>query len=202
MRAMNFEAFADGRHGSRRLAAGNPGSVKPVAGFTLIELLVTLTVGGILAAMAVPAFSNFVQNDRQVGQANSLVMSFNYARAEAIKQNLAAGVSVCPSANGSSCSGTNDWQGGWIVTTDPTGATAPLQAVPALSPSTTLYEVGNGATGVVFQSTGLVSAPVTLKICDSRGATSARDVELNATGRAATSQTPGQTVSGAPMSCP
>jgi prepilin-type N-terminal cleavage/methylation domain-containing protein len=73
MRAMNFEAFADGRHGSRRLAAGNPGSVKPVAGFTLIELLVTLTVGGILAAMAVPAFSNFVQNDRQVGQANSLV---------------------------------------------------------------------------------------------------------------------------------
>ena len=165
---MNFEAFADGRHGSRRLAAGNPGSVKPVAGFTLIELLVTLTVGGILAAMAVPAFSNFVQNDRQVGQANSLVMSFNYARAEAIKQNLAA----------------------------------PLQAVPALSPSTTLYEVGNGATGVVFQSTGLVSAPVTIKICDSRGATSARDVELNATGRAATSQTPGQTVSGAPMSCP
>ncbi|MGD0501953.1 MAG: GspH/FimT family pseudopilin [Steroidobacteraceae bacterium] len=200
---MNFEAFADGRDGSRRQAAGYPRSVQPDAGFTLIELLVTLTVGGILAAMAVPAFNSFVQNDRQVGQANSLVISFNYARAEAIKQNLAVGISVCPSANGTSCSGSNDWQGGWIVTTDPTGATpdATLQAVPALSPSTTLYPHGTGQTGVVFHSTGLVSAPVTINICDSRGAAYARDVELNATGRAATSQTPGQTVSGIPMSC-
>jgi type IV fimbrial biogenesis protein FimT len=173
-----------------------------LSGFTLIELLITMTVAGILAAIAVPAFNNFVQNDRQVGQANSLVMSFNYGRAEAIKQNVAAGISVCPSANGLSCSGTNDWQGGWIVTTDPTGGTAPLQAVPALMNSTTLNAQLTGATGVVFHSTGLVSAPVTIKICDTRGAAFARDVELNATGRAATSQTPGLTVGGVAMTCP
>jgi type IV fimbrial biogenesis protein FimT len=198
---MNLNSPRDARESCRSGAAAAR-SVKAAGGFTLIELLVTMTVGGILAAIAVPAFSNFVQNDRQVGQANSLVTSFNYARAEAIKQNIATGINVCPSANGTSCSGTNDWQGGWIVTTDPTGAVLPLQAVPALSTSTTLYPGGNGQTGVVFRSTGLVSAPVTIKICDSRGAAFARDVELNATGRAATSQTPGETVSGVPMSCP
>jgi type IV fimbrial biogenesis protein FimT len=179
-----------------------PAMDKCVSGFTLMELLITITVAGILAAIAVPAFNNFVQNDRQVGQANSLVISFNYARSEAIKQNLAAGISVCPSANGASCSGTTDWRDGWIVTTDPTGGVAPLQAVPALAGSTTLNALGTGATGVVFHSTGLVSAPVTIRICDTRGAAYARDVELNVTGRAATSQTPGETVSGTPMTCP
>lgn len=176
---------------------------RPGSGFTLIELLITMTVAGILAAIAVPAFNNFVQNDRQVGQANSLVGSFNYARAEAIKQNIAGGITVCPSADGNSCANTTNWAGGWIVTTDPTGVNAaPLQAIPALAGSTTLTPVGTTPAAVVFRSTGLVNAPLTIRICDARGASAARDVEINATGRPATSQVPGQTVGGLAMTCP
>lgn len=205
---MNPESFADVRKASRPAAdqsrsvkADQSGSVKPAAGFTLIELLVAMTVAGILAAMAVPAFSTFVLNDRQVTQLNSLASSLNYARSEAIKRNLATGIKVCPSVNGSTCSGTN-WHGGWIVT-DSNPADAPLQTVPALGGSGTLNVTG-ATTGITFQSSGMVtpSATTTVTVCDQRGATFARELEVNSTGRVASSSTQGLSVSGAPLVCP
>ncbi len=166
------------------------------AGFTLIELMVTVLVGGLLLAIGVPAFHNFVLNDRDIGQANSLVASFNYARDEAVKRNIAGGVTVCPSLNGTSCSG-NAWAGGWIVT-DAAGDV--LSAVPAQGGTNALTPTSPG--GVTFLSNGLVNSPVTITICDTRGAAYARDVEVNAAGRVAASATPGASVAGAALVCP
>jgi type IV fimbrial biogenesis protein FimT len=169
------------------------------SGFTLIELIITMLVASILMAIAIPAFNNFVLNDRDIGQANSLVSSLNYARAEAIKRNVPGGITVCPSVDGQTCSGAN-WAGGWVVT-DQVPGDAPLQSIPALAGSNTLTPVG-ATTGVTFTSTGLVNGALTIRICDTRGAASARDVEVNATGRIAGSQIPGQSVSGVALTCP
>jgi type IV fimbrial biogenesis protein FimT len=182
-------------------------------GFTMIELLMTITVAGILLGIAMPAFRSFVLNDRDIGQINSLVSSLNYARSEAIKLASPTGITVCPSALGLACDpGSTAWSLGWIVIDTnaadcaPAAACTPLQTVPALAGSNTVTPVGGAATGITFSSSGLVAGPpgttLTIRVCDTRGAAYARDVEVNATGRVAASQTPGQSVTGAALVCP
>jgi type IV fimbrial biogenesis protein FimT len=168
------------------------------SGFTLLELLITIAVAAILMTIAVPAFQNFLRNDRQWTTANSLVMSLNAARSEAIKQDTA--VSVCPTATGTSCSATTPWSQGWIVLSSASGS-APALTVPTLATGTTLTEA-SGLTAVTFLSTGMVSAQAAFTLCDARGATQARYVQVGPTGSIASSSTVGQTLSGAPLSCP
>lgn len=174
-------------------------------GFTLIELLVSLTVAGILFAIGVPAFNSFLQNDRDLGQINSLLSSFNYARSEAVKRASPNGITVCPSVDGQTCSGTA-WGGGWIVTyIDPVNAAnnVVLQAIPAFSTANTVTPYGLSPTGITFASSGLASAALTIRICDSRGAAFARQVEVISTGRAASTQTPGFAVDNTTaLTCP
>jgi type IV fimbrial biogenesis protein FimT len=175
-----------------------------VNGFTLIELLVALTVGGILFAVGVPAFNSFVKNDRDTGQVNSLVSSFNYARSEAVKRASPNGITVCPSPDGLIC-GATPWTGGWIVTyVDPLNAAnnVVFQSIPALSGTNTVTPVVGPAGGITFFSSGLASAAMTIRVCDNRGAAFARQVEVLATGRVAASQTPGKSVNGAALACP
>lgn len=176
-------------------------------GFTIIELMVAVTVAGILAAIAIPAFNSFVLNDRDASQINSLVYSFNYARSEAVKLNIPNGVTVCPATAGA-CNNSTAWSGGWIVTYVDTTVAPPaarvLQSVPALAGNNVLTATGAAATGITFRSTGAVALQQTLaiKVCDTRGGAYAHDVEVNVVGNVATSQKPGFDAKGAALACP
>lgn len=82
-------------------------------GFTLIELMVTIAVIAILTMVAVPSFSAAMLSNKLAGYANNFVASALLARSEAIKRNVA--VTLCRSADLSTCASSGGWQQGWIV---------------------------------------------------------------------------------------
>ena len=181
---------------NRRTPAYSP----PHSGFTLVELLVTVAVLAVVLALAVPAFKSFVQDDRQWAQQNSLVMSLNAARSEAIKQDVGGGVSVCASVDGLTCgpAGTA-WSQGWIVSS--AASPKPVMSVGALPAGTTLTEAG-GATAVTFLSSGMVAAPVAFTMCDGRGAAQSRYTQVTFAGRVLSAGQPGMNLAGAALTCP
>ncbi|WP_199110995.1 GspH/FimT family pseudopilin [Collimonas sp. PA-H2] len=173
-------------------------------GFTLIELLITIVIASILMALAMPSFSSMLMNNRLSAQANAFVNALNYARSNALTQNVNA--QVCPlGAVGSVTCGAN-WGAGWIVTTLPaTGTGALLQSYQIGPRDPILAAVPfNGVTvsAIVFDSRGLAATQSNFKICDSRGATFARSLQVIATGSIQQGPTPGQAIWGGALACP
>jgi type IV fimbrial biogenesis protein FimT len=181
------------------------------AGFTLVELLITVVVLSILLGLAVPAFRSLMQNDQQWVQQNNLMLALNAARSEAIKQDIAGGVSVCASTGTGApptCDGAA-WAQGWIVVLNGVAGAKPIQVVGALPANTTLSEA-NGNLSVTFMSNGAINtglllnpaAPVAFKMCDARGANYARYSQVTLMGRVVSSTMVGKDLTGAALVCP
>lgn len=91
--------------------------LKGSAGFTLIELMIVVAIAGILAAIALPSYVNYVIETRIAGVTHDLAVDLQLAREEAAMSGER--VSVCPSTDKVSCnSGGTGWEKGWIVFTD------------------------------------------------------------------------------------
>ncbi len=168
-------------------------------GFTIVELLVTMSIVAILTMIAVPSLNTFIQNQRLATATNSLVLSLNYARSEAIKRSVPNGITVCASSDQQTCNGAS-WSQGWVVE-DVTNGSGPLQAATSIGTSDTIMEAA-GQLAVVFLSSGATTAAASFRICDSRGGPFAHSIDVSSTGRVLSSQTAGQTVYGAALVCP
>ncbi|MDP9879051.1 type IV fimbrial biogenesis protein FimT [Variovorax boronicumulans] len=156
-------------------------------GFTLIELMVTLAVLVVLIAIAVPSFDGIRLSTRLSSYSTALVAGSQLARSEAIKRN--APVTLCASANGTSCSTNGQWEAGWIVRSD----TQVLRVEPAAASGYRLREAG-GASAVVFQATGLGAGQSRITICRATpSADQSRAVSISATGRTTVTRSSGGT---------
>jgi type IV fimbrial biogenesis protein FimT len=83
------------------------------SGFSLIELIITVTIVGILSAIAIPSFSNIISNNRLTAYSNEFVGALNLARSEAIKRGTQVTVERLGGA-----SETKNWHWGWQVFVD------------------------------------------------------------------------------------
>ncbi|MGY0632649.1 GspH/FimT family pseudopilin [Luteimonas sp. A478] len=88
-----------------------------MSGFTLIELMVTVAVLAILVTLAAPSFQELTNRNNLVSGTNEMIALLQSARLEAVRRN--ARVEVCPTENGSTCSG-SDWAR--VVVRDSSGA--------------------------------------------------------------------------------
>jgi type IV fimbrial biogenesis protein FimT len=178
--------------------------MKKSLGYTLIELMSMLAVVSILVSVGLPMLNVFFDSNRLVSNTNDLVAGLNIARSEAIKQQIR--VTLCQSADTVSCTGSGQWEDGWIVFQDPNGnATVDggeriLRLNAAVDGQVTIRsnDVGNQiASSVSFTSRGLPKAlnggtqSGTFRICDKRGlkvtadgvSTVARGVVLSPSGK-------------------
>lgn len=180
-------------------------SMKKSFGYTLIELMTILAVVSILVSVGLPLMNVFFESNRMISNTNDLVAGLNIARSEAIKQQIR--VTLCQSADAASCSGTGQWEDGWIVFQDPNGnATVDggerIMRLSAGADGNQVTIRSNDAlslinNSVTFTSRGLpkalngASQSGTFRICDRRGlkinadgtSTVARGVNLSPSGK-------------------
>jgi type IV fimbrial biogenesis protein FimT len=85
-------------------------------GFTLLELIMVILIVGILASVGTASFKYVTTSNRISSEINGMLGDMQYARSQAIKTGTT--VTVCPSSNGTSCTGTTTWGTGWIAFLD------------------------------------------------------------------------------------
>jgi type IV fimbrial biogenesis protein FimT len=118
-------------------------------GFTMIELMITVALVAIVLSLAYPSFVSVINSNRLAGASNDLIGDLQYARSEAIRRN--SRVSVCASADGSTCGGGN-WAN-WIVRVG--NPAEVLRTGSAKQPVQLLASAAVGASGVTFRSDGM-----------------------------------------------
>ena len=151
------------------------------SGFTLYELLITVPVIGVIITIGVPNMREFTANSRVTAAANDLLSAFLLARTEAARSK--ENVTICASANGTSCASTS-FDDGWIVFIDIDGdgavdggdGDAVVRQFPAVNAAIDITSRdinGNGADDFTFAPSGMgmgnAGALSTATICDDRG---------------------------------
>ncbi len=154
------------------------------SGFTLLELMITISIAGILAAIAIPSFKSSISGNRLTTNTNELVTALNLARSEAVKRGQQVVVRR---------SGTN-WENGWTVFVDIDRTTTakenvfdtldtPLRTSAGLQNGITLRASSNYVDYVRYTPSGQSNLDGRFVVCDSGELSGAKLIIINPVGR-------------------
>ncbi|MGN2433495.1 GspH/FimT family pseudopilin [Pseudomonas syringae] len=133
-------------------------------GFSLIELLVTVSLVGILAAIAIPNFTSSIQSNKADTEVSDLQRALNYARLEAINRGVT--VRIAPT---SGTAWTGDLQV-YLASDTKTPPTA-LRTVAAMSSGGALVTNPNVAAFDFNNLGGLIAPASAVTMTYTRGST-------------------------------
>lgn len=167
-------------------------------GFTLLELVITLSIVSILMGIGIPSFMSAVKNSRQSATYQSLVGALFLARSEAVKRTDI--ITVCSRKSSTECGGTGDWEKGWVVFSEVSGAGTEIGRIDANEVVIALFEeVKNNDIHVLGTLQGQTNTNTqyyiqyspegdsnwtggTITVCDERGAKDAIAMNVVLTG--------------------
>ena len=154
------------------------------SGFTLIEMLVTISIMGILLAIALPSYQSVTTGIRMDSEINGLIADINFARSEAIK--VGQNVNICPATGSNTagfvCSASSplNWSAGWDVLN--LNAVAVLQQLRIGSGVTHGDTLNGGVAPIVFTPAGYTGFANTITLHDANNDASQRRCIVFATG--------------------
>jgi type IV fimbrial biogenesis protein FimT len=176
-------------------------------GVTLIEMLITLAIMAIAITAVAPSIQSILIKNRIVGEINELSAVIQFARSQAIDQQITT--MVCPSSDYSVCS--NNWNDPKIVFIDSDGS-GDRGASEELLATTGAISDNNELSGPVnplfFSATGEAAANSSLILCHvNKQAEYARQLSLSLQGRVKMSSDSDRNgihedTTGTPLSCP
>jgi len=155
-------------------------------GLTLVETMATLAVAAVLLTAAVPPMQDFITRNRMSTEVNNFVASMYLARSEAVKR--LQDVMICAGDETTGCSGSTDWESGWIVFADIDNSNSYTTGDPVLQQNTALPNrfriIGGSHTMATFKPTGQTAGSNgTFKFCDTGDIAKTRKVVLSNEGR-------------------
>lgn len=120
-----------------------------------MEVMVVLAIVGLLLALGLPAFREFVVRNRLDGTAQELLASLQFARSEATRR----GAQVTLRLSGAA--GSKNWSNGWAMFVDEDrdgdldeSERPPIREGMALTPPLTLFGSASFATFIAFDRDG------------------------------------------------
>ncbi len=159
-------------------------------GFTIIELMVVLVVMGLLMTVGVPSFRALMADNQANNSAQEMLYALQLARAEAVKRNQM--VSLCPSSDQTSCTGSGNWHVGWIMFLDTSGngvRDSSEQIIRIQNPLDTTVTL-TGPTAIQYATGGYLEPAATQSIqASATGSTNSKWVCLTAIGKAGVQST-------------
>jgi type IV fimbrial biogenesis protein FimT len=170
---------------------------KKSRGFTLPEIMITMGVIAIVLSTAVPSVNSMIKDNRLATQLNSVVTHLHVARAEAAKRDVRVILcrSATPDATTPSCGGdTQIWENGYIVFADDgnnsnsiynAGTDTLLMRGQVATSGVRMRTNGTWNRNLEFNpdgSTNEIGGTALMALCDSRGDTYGRQIQVAANG--------------------
>ncbi len=154
-------------------------------GFSLLELLMTIAVAALILTLGLPSFGALKARNAQRVELDALFHAVHLARKASIMRKQT--VSLCPSADGTTCSPGRDWSGGFLVFEN-----SDRDEPPELDPGEVLLH-RHGASrsvritanrqGFTLRATFLRATNGTLVVCDRAARVAPRALVVSYTGR-------------------